>query len=107
MSSSRQSVISQSHHHHESTSHTNDFWKIKIKYYFNEILDCNDDEKVSAEDIKIIQDFYKEIKKLKETDKKLVSFVNFLDKWKSNLLAGNLLQIKNPQIEIILFHNFI
>lgn len=89
MSSNRHSVTSQSQgHHHESTSHTNDFWKIKIRYYFNEILDCNDDEKVNAEDIKIIQDFYKDIKKLKETDKKLVSFNNFLDKWKSNLLAG-------------------
>ena len=89
MSSNRHSVTSQSHRH-ESSSHVNDFWKIKIKYYFNEILDCNDDGKINAEDIKIIVEFYKDIKKLKENDKKIVSFVSFLDKWKSNLLAGNL-----------------
>ena len=66
----------------------NEFWKNKIKYYFNEILDCNDDGNVDSEDIHIIQEFYKGIKDLNDNSPKFANFVNFLDKWKEVLFAG-------------------
>ncbi len=69
-------------------SHTNDFWRIKITYYFNEILDCNDDGKVNADDIKIIINFYRDIKRLSEKGSRYNNFKNFIEKWQSNLFAG-------------------
>lgn len=71
-----------------STSDTNEFWRIKIKYYFNEILDCNDDGKVGSDDFKLITDFYKGLKHIAETSQKYMDFERYIEKWKSNLLAG-------------------
>ncbi len=73
---------------HGEPSTTNDFWRIKITYYFNEILDCNDDLKVNNEDIKTIVSFYKEIKRLSEKGSRYNNFKNFIEKWQSNLFAG-------------------
>lgn len=71
-----------------TTSDTNDFWRIKIKYYFNEILDCNDDRKVGSDDFKLILDFYKGLKHISETSQKYMDFEKYIEKWKTNLLAG-------------------
>jgi hypothetical protein len=60
---------------------TNDFWKKKIAFYFNDILDTNSDGKINTADISNFKEMYKIMKGLKQDSPQLTSFCEFLDKW--------------------------
>lgn len=60
---------------------TNDFWKKKIAFYFNDILDTNSDGKINIADISNFKEMYKIMKGLKQDSPQLTSFCEFLDKW--------------------------
>ncbi|CAF1077507.1 unnamed protein product [Brachionus calyciflorus] len=65
----------------------NDFWKKKIHFYFTEILDFDNDGRVSSKDVAGFKEMYKYMKKLKQDSPELDRFSKFLNVWINNILA--------------------
>ncbi|RNA10732.1 calcium sensor EFh [Brachionus plicatilis] len=65
----------------------NDFWKKKIHFYFTEILDFDNDGRVSSKDVTGFKEMYKYMKKLKHDSPELDKFSKFLNVWISNILT--------------------
>lgn len=67
----------------------NEFWVKKIKFYFNEILDINNDGKVNSNDIDMFRELYRQLKGLDHNSPKLASFSEFLQKWLTAIMLAD------------------
>lgn len=65
----------------------NDFWKKKIYFYFTEILDFDNDGRVSSKDVTGFKEMYKYMKNLKHDSPELDKFSKFLNVWINNILS--------------------
>ena len=59
----------------------NEFWNRKVKFYFDRILDFDNDGYLSQNDIDIFKEMYKLSKNLDNDSHDLHRFSMFLDKW--------------------------
>jgi Ca2+-binding EF-hand superfamily protein len=67
----------------------NDFWKKKIRFYFNEVLDVDNDGKVNSKDIDIFKEMFRQMKSLDHNSPKLVKFSDFLNKWLEAVMTAD------------------
>lgn len=59
----------------------NDFWQRKMAFYFNEVLDVNNDGVVNNVDLEIFRSIFKQMKHLSGDQELLNRFNNFLNTW--------------------------
>lgn len=71
----------------EASMEVNEFWRSKVRFYFNEILDFDSDGHVSSKDVEAFKNMYKYIKNLDHDSPDLDRFSRFLNIWIENILA--------------------
>jgi Ca2+-binding EF-hand superfamily protein len=65
----------------------NDFWHKKIQFYFNEILDFDNDGRVSSRDVNGFIEMYKHMKNLRSDSHELEKFSKFLKVWIETIMS--------------------
>jgi Ca2+-binding EF-hand superfamily protein len=59
----------------------NEFWKRKVKFYFNEVLDYDQDGQLNRKDVETFKELYKHMRNLKQNSAELEKFSKFLTIW--------------------------
>jgi hypothetical protein len=69
------------------SARVNDFWRKKIKFYFNEILDFDSDGRVSSRDVNGFIEMYKHMKGLRSDSREIEKFAKFLKVWIESIMT--------------------
>lgn len=64
-----------------SSSEINEFWQRKVKFYFNEVLDYDNDGHLNKNDVETFKELYKHMRNLKQNSPELEKFSKFLNIW--------------------------
>lgn len=70
-----------------SSNEINEFWQKKVKFYFNEVLDYDNDGLLNKNDVETFKELYKQMRNLKHNSPELEKFSKFLNLWIESIVA--------------------
>jgi hypothetical protein len=80
-----------------------DFWHKKMTFYFNEVLDVNNDGVVNEIDLETFKVIFKQMKHLSGDSPMLESFTNFLNTWFKAMMRGDKNNDNSITLQVYIF----